>query len=150
MPKLIIDANTVVVFVIGSIDPKLLGVAKRVKEYRQSDYDLIYSYLTFFSDVILLPNTITEASNLLDHLRGERRQDCMEFLASLVSLRTERYIPSTSAVVQPEYVALGVTDAAILCALKKDVYLLTADRELFLAAIYRGHEAQYFEDLRSQ
>ena len=32
-----------VLFVIGSVDPKLLGVAKRVKEYKPSDYDLVYT-----------------------------------------------------------------------------------------------------------
>ncbi len=139
-----------VVFVIGSVDPKLLGVAKRVKEYKPSDYDLIYAYLSLFSDIVLLPNIISEASNLLDHLRGERREHCMERLAQLVQGSSERYIASISAVEQPEYLMLGVADAAMLCALEGDTYLLTADRELYLAALCRNREAQYFQELREQ
>lgn len=138
-----------VVFVVGSVDPKLLGVAKRVKEYRPSDYDLIYAYLSLFSEVVLLPNTISEASNLLDHLKGERRELCMERLALLAKGSSERYVASVLAMEQPEYMALGVADAALLCALERDTYLLTADRELYLAALYRNCEAQYFHELRA-
>ena len=138
----------VVVFVIGSVEPKLLGTAKRVKEYSFSDYNLIYDYLSLFSEVVLLPNIVSEASNLLDHLKGERRESCMEFLAQLVKGSSERYVASAFATEQPEYVALGVADAAILCALESNTYLLTADRELYLAALYRNREAQYFQELR--
>ena len=137
-----------VVFVVGSVDPKLLGVVKRVKEYRPSDYELIYAYLSLFSEVVLLPNTISKASNLLDHLKGARREYCMERLAQLVQESSERYIASVSAVQQPEYMALGVVDAAILCALDSGTFLLTADRELYLAALYRNCEAQYFQEFR--
>lgn len=139
-----------VLFVIGSVDPTLLGVAKRVKEYRPSDYDLVYTYTSLFSEVILLPNTISEASNLLDHLKGERRELCMERLALLAKGSTERYVASVFAMEQPEYMVLGVADAAVLCALESDTYLLTADRELYLAALYRNCEAQYFPELREQ
>ena len=55
-----------VVFVIGSVDPKLLEVAKRVKEYRPDDYEVLFTFLSLYNDVITPPNTVTEASNLLD------------------------------------------------------------------------------------
>ena len=45
---------------------------------------------------------------------------------------------------------LGVADAAMLCVLERAPHLLTADRELYLAALYRNREAQYFQDRRAQ
>jgi len=150
LPKLIPDANMLALFVIGSVGSKLLGVAKRVKKYRPSDHDLIYVYLSLFSEVVLLPNIIGEASNLLDHLKGGRREHCMECLAQLVQGSSERCVASVSTVEQPEHMALGVADAAVLCALEGDTYLLTADRELYLGALYRGREARCFQDLREQ
>jgi hypothetical protein len=148
VPKLVLDANMLLVFVIGTVNPRLLGVAKRMKAYRPTDYDLLHAYLSLFSAIILLPNTVTEASNLLDHVKGERRDECMAVLMALTGAHSERYIPSISAAEQPEYMALGITDAAILCALQSDTLLLTADRALYLAATYRGREAQHFDDLR--
>ena len=138
-----------VVFIIGSVEPKLLGIAKRVKEYRLSDYDLIYAYLSLFSEVVLLPNIVSETSDLLDHLKGEQRENCMEFFAQFIKINSERYVASASAVELPEYMALGVADAAILCALERDTYLLTADREFYFAALYRHRKAQYFQELRN-
>lgn len=148
VPSLILDANMLLVFVIGSVDPNLLGVAKRVKEYRPKDFDTLYIFLSFYEEVVLLPNIVSEVSNLLDQIKGEKRQSCMEILAALISTRAEKYIPSDFAAKQPEYTMLGITDAAILCALEKDTHLLTADRELYLAALCRSYEAQHFEDLR--
>ncbi len=148
MPKLIIDSNMLLLFIVGSINPKLLGLAKRVKEYRPIDYDILCTYLSLFTEIILLPNTVSEVSNLLDQYAEDRRQRCLEFLAGLTAARCEKYVPSDIAAQQPEYMALGITDAAILCALEKETYLLTADLDLYLAAIYRNHHAQRFDDLR--
>lgn len=137
-----------VVFIIGSVDPKLLGKAQRVKEYCPGDFDILYTYLSLFSEIILLPNTVSEASTFLTKLKGERRQACLEILAGLTLARSEKYVPSDLATKQSEYMALGVTDAAILCALEEGTYLLTADRDLQIAALCRNHEAQHFEELR--
>jgi hypothetical protein len=148
VPKLVVDANMLLVFIVGSVDPKLLGVAKRVKNYRPGNFDILYTYLSLFSEIILLPNTVSEVSNLLDHYTGDRRQYCMELLAALASTRSEKYIASGIAAQQPEYMALGMTDAAILCALEADTYLLTSDFNLYLAALCRSHAAQSFDELR--
>ena len=136
-----------VVFVMGSIDPKLLGTAKRVKKYRPDDFDVLRTYLGLFQEVVLLPNTVTEAANLLDQMQGRRRDDCLVLLAQLTAAG-ERYVPSSTAANHPAFMALGLTDAAILCALQDDTHLLTADWPLFLAAKSRGHEADYFGELR--
>ncbi len=148
MPRLVVDANLLLVFIIGTVDANLLGVAKRVKQYRPEDYNILYTYLSLFTEIIVLPNTVSEASNLLDHLSGGRRQYCMEILAALALSGSEKYVPSRIASQQQEYSALGITDAAILCALEPGTYLLTSDWELYVAALCRSHEAQYFNDLR--
>jgi hypothetical protein len=135
-------------FIVGSVDPKLLGSAKGVKEYRPRDFEILYTYLSLFSEIILLPNTVSEVSNLLDRYTGYRRQNCMELLAFLTSSGSEKYIASDIAAQQPEYIALGITDSAILFALEKDTYLLTSDVDLYIAALCRSREAQRFDDLR--
>ena len=66
----------------------------------------------------------------------------MERFALLAKGSSERYAASVFAMEQPEYMALGVADAAVLCALESDTYLLTADRKLYLAALYRSREVQ--------
>ena len=149
MPRLVLDTNMLLVFIVGSVDPNLLGITKRVKEYRPADYEIIVTYLGFFNDVILLPTIVSETSNLLDQMWGERRKLCMTLLADLTQTSNEIYVRSGLAATQPEYMELGITDASILCVLNEDTYLLTADLALYLAAICRRQNAQRFEDLRA-
>ncbi len=128
--------------------PRIIGKIKRAKEYGPDDYRLIYDYLNLFDEIVILPNTITETSNLLDHVKGERRQACMSVLTAITKAGSEQFIRSADAAEQPEFMELGVMDCAILCALKADTYLLTADLDLYIAASCRAPEAQYFDYLR--
>jgi hypothetical protein len=70
VPKLILDSNLIVVFVIGTMDPQWPGHLKRVRDYRPEDYQILYLYISLLDEVVLLPNTLTEASNLLNHKTG--------------------------------------------------------------------------------
>ena len=148
VPSLVLDTNMLIVFIIGSIDPNLLGKAKRVKEYNYDDYELIFTYVNFFSDVVLLPNIVSETSNILCQMNGERRNICLSRLANFVCSSNETYIESSFVVNQKEYIELGATDTSILCALDSNTYLLTADLSLYLAALCRKQNAQQFQDLR--
>ncbi len=57
-------------------------------------------------------------------------------------------IKSADALNDPDYLRLGLTDAAILTALSDQVALLTADLDLYLAALERRHRATNFGHLR--
>lgn len=149
MPRLVLDANMLVLLAVGSVDPGLLGIARRVKEYRPADYETMNLYLAYFREIVVLPNTVSEASNLIGQINGGGRRRCIDFLATLVRTGRELYVESGLAVVQPEYAALGVTDAPILCVLDVDTHLLTADFRLYLAATARHQNAKLFADLRS-
>ena len=149
MPRLVLDTNVLLPFIIGTVDPDLLGSAKRLKEYCPDDYEIITTYIGLFQDVILLPNIVTETSNFLGQLTGERRKRSMSLLADLAASSRETYVESAVAFRQPECLELGVTDAAILCVLDRSTYLLTSDFSLYVAAISRERNAQYFEDLRA-
>ena len=81
-------------------------------------------------------------------MKGDQRQDCLERLTQLTRVSMERYIMSSVAAEQPEFIELGITNAAILCALEDGIHLLTADLDLYLAALSRGHSVQRFVSLR--
>lgn len=147
-PELILDANVLCAFIVGQVDPELLGSQKRVKEYKPSDHELIVRYVALFKKIILLPNVTTEACNLLDHFKGQRRQDCLQRLLFLVEGADERYVPSREMTKHPEYMNLGMTDCAILHLLASGTYLLTADRPLWATAQRLGCQAEHIADLR--
>jgi hypothetical protein len=60
----------------------------------------------------------------------------------------ERFIESRVAASQSEFLRLGLTDAALLQAADEPATLLTADVDLYLAAVKRGFKAENFNYLR--
>lgn len=91
---------------------------------------------------------MTETSNFLGQMKGDRRVRALTLMASLIAASDECYVQSAVACVRPEYLELGIMDAAILCLLDGNTYLLTNDLPLYLSAVSQGHNAQYFDELR--
>ena len=60
-----VDANLLVLFVVGSESPDLIPKHRRLKGYLAEDYDLLFLLLDEVDQVFVTPNTLTETSNLL-------------------------------------------------------------------------------------
>ncbi|MBD8570708.1 hypothetical protein IFT86_16930 [Pseudomonas syringae] len=71
--RLIIDTNLLLLLVIGSIeDGRHISNSKRLKDYNESDYQIVVRFMGGFSDVYITPYIATEVSNLID-LNGHAR-----------------------------------------------------------------------------
>jgi len=121
-----------------------------LRAYTETDFDLLVDQLSFASAVLLTPNTLSEASNLIDHIGEPARSHIYRTLNALVSLpeSEKRYVPSKRATSLPELLRLGLTDCALLNLCAEGVPLITADLQLFLAAVGRGAKALNLNHLR--
>ncbi len=140
----VLDTNVLVLLTVGVTDPRIISSHKRLKDYEISDYGLLCNLLSSFNAVVLIPNILAEAASLLWHVEEPARTKLRKTLAVIVERYPERYLPSQNAVQQNEYARLGLTDAAILAILSKDLALITSDAGLHRAAIYRGHQSTNF------
>ena len=142
-PPIVLDANLLVLFVVGSASRH-----KRLKEYSASDFDLLVDVLSAAPDVLLTPNTLTETSNLIGNISEPARTHIYTAFRKLIGIATEHYLPSSKAAVRPEFLRLGLTDAALLDLTPGTASLLTADLDLYLAALAQGSSAYNFNHLR--
>ncbi len=139
----VLDTNLLVLLVVGLQDRAAIARHKRLAAYTSEDFDILSSMIRSASAVLLTPNTLTEASNLL----GKADRQALAFralLGQLVKLQGERYIQSTQAVEHVAFHRLGLTDAALLTLLDEipdDAVLLTADLGLYLTANGAGRQA---------
>src|SRR4051794_36477064 len=101
------------------------------------------------SEVIVTPNTLTEASNLLRQIAEPARTQIAAAFRDLVHAANECYVESAQAVDRSEFPRLGLTDAGILTKIRRPQVLLTADLDLYLAALRRGETAVNFNHLRA-
>ena len=63
--KIFVDANLLVLLVVGETDKKLIVKHRRLREFDEDDYERLVRLINQVDKVLVTPNTLTEASNLL-------------------------------------------------------------------------------------
>ncbi len=146
---LFIDANLLVLLVVGSVGRDLIAKHRRLKEYTPEDYDTLVDEIDRVDRVYVTPNTLTETSNLLGQHGEPERARFFEELRILIRESREVVVASGQASGNSSFARLGLTDAALLEAITAETPLLTVDLELYLTALAQGDEvAVNFRHLR--
>jgi hypothetical protein len=145
--SVVLDANLLVLLVAGHTDINLIDRHKNLSDYDVDGFDLLVEKLEEYSQVILTPNTLTEASNLLRQIREPDRSLVTRRLGNLIRERDERYVISKDVVTEKTFARLGLTDAALISTARENGVLLSADVHLYLAALAEGIEALNFAHL---
>ena len=144
--SVVIDANLLVLLVAGNTDRNLIGRHKNVS-YDEDGFDLLVETLEEYSQIVLTPNTLTEASNLLRQVGEPDRARVTFSLGEFIQGYDERYVVSKEATVEKTFVWLGLTDAALMALARSGAVLLSSDNDLYLAASRAGFDAVNFAHL---
>lgn len=153
MNPVIIDANLLLLLIVGLTNRDYITGHKRLSGYSAADFDVLATAISLYSDIVLLPHVMAEVSNLVRQTVNPCRAEIQTLLASLVEVTSEIPVTSLQGVRQPPYESLGLTDAAILhrCTVSPGgihFTLLTADRDLADVAHSLGCDVLDFEQLR--
>lgn len=130
MKSVLIDSNTLLLFLVGNLDPSQLG-RKRLKRFDLDDLQRLTGILDGFQRHVTLPNILTEVSNLLGCGDQELVRGGAKALARYCDFAEEVYEASRGVVAFSEYARLGLTDAAIFKLSDENLTVLTIDHELF-------------------
>lgn len=123
----IIDTNILLLYVVGRHDRKLVLEFKRTKKYDLNDYALVHKILSFFSNIIVLPNILTEVSNLLNQIGSPKREAILSSMTGHFTIWKESFIPSLDASRWKYYTQFGLTDSAIALLAEKKYLVITDD-----------------------
>lgn len=143
---ILLDANLLVLLVVGTTSRQLIAKHKKTKTFAIADYDRL---VTMLGDhrILVLPHIAAEASNLLGFHPQPERARLLAVLKAVLESIEEEYVASRRAAAQSEFSYVGLTDAAIL-ARSTDAEILTTDALLHVAASKRGFVAINFNHLR--
>lgn len=142
MPSaLFIDANLIVLLVVGLVGRELIAKHRRTRTFTVEDYDRLTRAIYRVGSVRVTPNTLTEASNLLGQHGEPQRSRLLLKLRALIEQSPEIVVASVDAVRHDVFPRLGLTDAALLEVVSADAPLLTVDLDLYVAALASGDEA---------
>lgn len=145
---IVLDTNLLVLLIVGTASPSYITRHRRLQTYSDSDFTLLVNLISSAPAIIVTPNTLTETSNLMRYIAEPARTHICEIFRMIVKLTEERYLESSHAVEQQEFLRLGLTDAVLLAVANESNTLLTADLDLYLAAVGRGFNAVNFNYCR--
>ncbi len=128
------DANLLVLLVVGALDPDIIAKHRRLRTFGPADYERVRRIVSRFERILVTPNTLTEASNLLGQHREPERSRLLMTLRILIGESHEVVVASADAAGHPTYSRLGLTDAGLLGLVSRNTPLVTVDLDLYLAA----------------
>lgn len=140
----LIDANLLVLLVVGTASGSYIARHKRLRAYTQRDFVLLTDLLAGASRVIVTPNTVTETSNLVGQIPEPVRSRIYAVFRAFLSVADETYIESKQAAQHHAFPRLGVTDAVLLNIVSSGHTILTADLDMYLEATRRDYAAINF------
>ena len=126
----LIDSNSLVVLLLGTIDPRLINRHKRTSIYEEQDYYELLARIKDFKELVTLPNIWTEVDNLLNNFTGHQKEMYIKSLKKLIQFTSEVYIKTRSITNQDHIYDLGITDSLILMHAKECKLLITSDSKL--------------------
>ena len=136
-----IDANLLVLLVVGATDQALISKHRRLRRFMVEDYERLIELIRQAGQVFLTPNTLTEASNLLAQHPNPERSRFFAVLRRIIGKNEEIVVASKTAARNNAFVRLGLTDAVLLEVISAETPLVTVDLDLFVAAFAKGEVA---------
>ena len=150
IPSVLIDANLLVLFVVGNADKRRIKSHNRLSRYTVESYHRLRDYVSIVQRLIVTPHLLAETSNLLGRADQESNQIFFDRFKSIITsseIFEEAYVPSRDAMAHPTYRYLGLTDAGILALARRETAILSDDRKLVDAALRSNLRAGCLEDL---
>jgi hypothetical protein len=129
-----LDANLLLLWIVGTLDRSLVARHKRTCHFRTRDFDVLLGLLARVDQIVVTPGILTECSNLLRQAPNVTADRLMAVLAQLVASLDEQYVPAASVSGAAHFCRLGLTDATILGAIGDELPLLTTDVALYTEA----------------
>src|SRR5277367_6146343 len=129
--SLLIDTNLLLLLLIGSINPSLIGKNKITanQDFDEDDFNQLCNFAGNFQKLVTTPHILTEVSNHAGKIKGK---DHLKFLQQFISLiesdKMEEHLESSKLLAKTEaFVKFGLTDTAISHLTSNNLFILTID-----------------------
>ncbi len=129
---LLLDTNTLLLLLVGALDPSLLTVHKKLAAFTRRDFDLLLEILRRFGRLATTPHVLAETTNHLQMVKEPHRTRLMVLLTGAIPEMQELQEAAAHLVKSPVFERLGLTDTAVAHhAADKALTVGTTDAELY-------------------
>lgn len=146
---LLVDTNILLLYCVGTCDPRLITTFKRTQQFTLEDFDLLRRLFNWFGTIVTTPNILTEVHNLAGQLPTDQVRMWRRQFRNRISNLSEEYLSSVQTSESPQYLNCGLTDAGVIEISRGRLLALTDDLKLFVALQSEGVDAVNFNHLRT-
>ena len=139
-----IDSEILLLFVVGSKDPRLIRKFGRTANFDENDFNLVSQFIDKFHYKITSPHILTEVSDLL----GESN-DYHTILETYINFSEEKYLTSRELVKSNSFFKFGLADSAVVEISQNAHLIFTADNRFYGYLTSMGIDAVNFDSLKS-
>ena len=146
---LLIDANLLLLCLVGSYDTRLIGDGKynKLSKYTTEDFNLLLRLKAAFANSATTAHVLTEVSNLVNDLPESTKVECLSEFVQVFGDTKELEVASFEVAKRSEFRYLGLTDCA-LAEVSSRFLVVTDDARLVAKLGESGLEALNFNHLR--
>jgi len=123
----ILDANLLMLLLVGSYNRARIPSFKRTKRYIEDDYDILRLIIDPFKKFVTTPAILVEISNLTGAIDSHFDAPFFELFREYVQNAYEVYIPSVELMEISEWLEFGLTDIGMIQAARQHEYLIITD-----------------------
>jgi rRNA-processing protein FCF1 len=146
---LLLDANVLLLWVVGLIDRKLIERFKRTADrYQTGDFDILVDALSRFPRRVTTAHVLTEVSNLAGQIKQVNALARALVIARVIDEMHESTPAAKELAQRPAFRVFGLTDAAIDHAARQGITVLTDDGPLASWLVSQGLPVINFNHLR--
>lgn len=126
----LIDSNSLLVLILGLMNPSLINKHKKTSIYDGEDFQNLLTVIGSIDSLVVLPNIWTEVDNLLNNFKGNQKELYVKMTIQTIKSTTEVYLQSSLVETSYAFYDLGLTDTLILEHAKNCDLLITSDSAL--------------------
>jgi hypothetical protein len=143
-----VDANLLVLLLVGRINPARIRGFKRTQNFDETDFEILDKLVEWFgAPLAATPHVLSQVSDLTD-LSGIERKAVREEFKRAVAAVKEQYDPARQLVEHQLFNRFGLGDASIAAVCERNIVVLTADVQLQIALAGSGLDAINFNHVR--
>jgi rRNA-processing protein FCF1 len=145
---ILVDTNILLLYCVGTLDPRLIGTFKRTNTFAVEDFDLLVKFQALFAKVVTTPNILTEVNSFGAQLGEPVKGNWFRQFAGHIEVFDERPVISREVAQGDQFSRFGLTDLGILEVATGRFLVLTDDFRLSQFLTAKGIDVVNFNHLR--
>lgn len=139
--RLLLDTNVLVLWIVGNINPTLIGQHRRLREFDGEDLEIVNALALQSEDHISTPHVLAETSNFIGSGLQEMVKGGGTALTDYIGFLNEIHIPAQIIAATPAMMSLGLTDSGVLHLADENTCVISMDFHLCNRLSQKGVQA---------